>query len=144
MKIRPYTPTDYDQIIALYKQSDLYGGQFDEDRDSAERLQKRIEVDADAILVAEYNGKIVGTISLIEDGRVAWLFRFAVTHGEHEHEVTNSLYREAVKTLKQKGHNQVLVYSPAGNAALDSRYMSLGFQRGGDYTCFWRDIAIDG
>ncbi len=80
--IRSYSSSDYEQVTALYKQSTLYGGQFDENRDSKERLQKRIEAEPDAILVAEQNKKIVGTVSLVEDGRVAWLFRFCVVEGE--------------------------------------------------------------
>jgi hypothetical protein len=134
--VRPYTPSDYEQVASLYKQSDLYGGQFDENRDSHERLQKRVEADADAILVAEENGTIVGTVSLIEDGRVAWLFRFCAEADV----VANALFTKAVEVLNRKGHHQVLVYTPVGNETLNSRYEKLGFTKGGDFTCFWKDI----
>lgn len=77
--VRPYQPADYDRVAGLYRTSKLFGGQFDDNRDSEERLQKRVEADPDAILVAEDGGNVVGTISLIEDGRVAWLFRFAIS-----------------------------------------------------------------
>src|SRR5687767_9113325 len=140
MNIRPYSPGDYPQLAALYKQSELYGGQFDENRDSEERLRKRIETDPDAILVAEGDGKIVGTTSLIEDGRVAWLFRFAVKPGDNEATVTKALCNKAFEVLKAKGHNQVLVYTPVGDERLHNRYAELDFNRGGDYTCYWRDI----
>lgn len=133
MTIRPYKPTDYEQIAALYKQSNLYGGQFDENRDSEERLRKRIEADPGAILVAEQDGRIVGTVSLIEDGRVAWLFRFAVEQSEREAEITKALCDAALVALKAKGHNQVLVYTPVGNDRLGNRYDSLGFIRGGNF-----------
>jgi len=138
--VRPYHPTDYEQLAALYRQSELYGGQFDENRDSAERLQKRIEADPDAILVAEQDDKIVGTVSLIEDGRVAWLFRFAVQQGENEPTITQTLCDAAFSALKAKGHNQVLAYTPVGNNGLENRYETLGFNRGGDYTCYWKNI----
>lgn len=139
MNIRAYQSTDYEQIAALYHQSELYGGQFDENRDNEERLQKRIEADPDAILVAEQDNKIIGTVSFIEDGRVAWLFRFAVEQGENEPEVTQALCNAGLAALKAKGHNQVLVYTPVGNDKLDNRYERLGFNRGGDYTCYWKD-----
>jgi len=138
--IRPYQPTDYEQVVALYQQSELYGGQFDENRDSEERLQKRIEADPHAILVAEQDNKIVGTVSLVEDGRVAWLFRFAVRKGEQEHAIAQGLSDAALTALKAKGHNQVLVYAPVGNERLDSRYEKLGFNQGGDYTCYWKNL----
>lgn len=140
MNIRPYQSTDYEQVVTLYRQSELYGGQFDENRDSEERLQKRIEADPDAILVAEQDNKIVGTVSLIEDGRVAWLFRFAVQQGEQEAVITKALCDAALAAFKAKSHNQVLVYTPLDNDRLDDRYEKLGFNRGGDYTCYWKSI----
>lgn len=140
MTIRPYKPADYEQIATLYKQSEFYGGQFDENRDSEARLRKRTEADPDAILVAEHEGKIIGTVSLIEDGRVAWLFRFAVEQGDNEAAITQALCDKALETLKVKGHNQILVYTPVSDERLHGRYAELGFNRGGDYTCYWKDI----
>lgn len=140
MQIRSYIDSDFDRLIDLYDQSELYGGQRDDNRDSRSRLQNRITNDPDAILVAEDNGNIVGTVSLIEDGRVAWLFRFAVQKITNEKDILDQLYMHAVKRLKAKGHNQVLVYSPEGDGALDQRYEDLGFNKGGNFTCYWKDI----
>lgn len=140
MTVRQYSPQDYSQVINLYKQSELYGGQFDENRDSEERLRKRTEADPDTILVAEQDGQIVGTVSLIEEGRVAWLFRFAVEQNADEAAVTKALCDHAIAALKAKGHDQVLVYTPASGDRLHDRYANLGFNRGGDYTCYWKDI----
>lgn len=139
MTVRPYHPDDYEAVATLYQNSELYGGQFDQNRDSAERLRKRTEADPDAILVAERNGDIVGTVSLVEDARVAWLFRFAVLV-PHEVEVTRALYDEAVKILRARGHTQVLVYTPTRDENLNGRYETLGLNRGGDYSCYWQDI----
>lgn len=136
MTIRPYQPTDYEQLKALYLDSSLFGGQFDEARDSESRLQNKIEADPDAILVAEDNSKLVGTVSLIDDGRVAWLFRFAVS----DIQVAKALHDKAVATLKLRGHSQVVVYTPVGNEVLNSRYEELGFTKGDNYTCYWKEI----
>ncbi len=138
MRVRSYVPSDYKQVASLYKNGNLYGGQYDESRDSRERLQKRIEADSDAILVAEENGNIVGTVSLIEDGRVAWLFRFCVAEGVDD--IAKALLDKALEALRRKGHQQVLVYTSVGNENLNSRYEKLGFTKGGDYTCFWKNI----
>lgn len=138
--VTPYTPTDYPGLKHLYQQSDLYGGQFDPDRDSEERLRRRIEADPDAILIAKIKGKVVGTVSLIEDARVAWLFRFAVERSEHEAAITEQLCSYALNILRQRGHSQVLVYTPTDNQHLHERYEQLGFQRGNDYTCYWREF----
>jgi len=138
MIIRNYATSDYEQLKALYLDSSTFGGQFDEARDAEDRLQKKIEADPDAILVAVENDKLVGTLSLIDDGRVAWLFRFAVSAGHDE--VIKALHDNAISILKVRGHSQVLVYTPVGNNQLDGRYETLGFTKGSDYTCFWKDI----
>ena len=139
MIVRPYKPTDYDQIKALYLDSSLFGGQFDEARDSESRLKKKIEVDPDTILVAEKEGRLIGTISVIDDGRVAWLFRYAAQ--KEQDEALKALHDKAIAVLKNRGHKQVLVYTPVGNVELNSRYEQLGFTKGGDYTCYWKEIS---
>lgn len=138
MNIRRYQTTDYESLKSLYLDASTFGGQYDEARDAPDRLQKKIEADPDAILVAEDKDNIVGTVSLIDDGRVAWLFRFAVP--QNRPEVAQELHDSAVKVLKSRGHAQVLVYSPSGNQPLNIRYKQLGFTKGDDYTCYWKEI----
>ncbi len=139
LAVRNYTPADYPDLAALYKQSELFGGQFDENRDGEERLARKIASDPESILVCESKGKIVGTVSLIEDGRVAWLFRFAVVKGEHEEAVTTALSEKALAILRDRGHKEVLVYAPAGDQGFEERYKKLGFEKGTDYTCYYRN-----
>ncbi len=140
IKIRNYQSSDYDQLVELYKQSELYGGQFDENRDSKEKISTITKKDPEAVLVAESNNKIVGTISLIEDSRVAWLFRFAVLKSESANKTINLLYKKAARILKSRGHNQILVYSPNDSSDLDDRYKHLGFEKGNNFTAFWKHI----
>lgn len=138
MIVRSYEPSDYEQLKALYLDSDTFGGQFDEARDASDRLKMKIEADPDAILVAVEDDRVTGTVSLIDDGRVAWLFRFAVPLVDTT--TAQALHDKAIAILKARGHSQVLVYTPAGNTSLDSRYSQLGFTKGSDYTCFWKEI----
>jgi hypothetical protein len=138
MIVRSYEPSDYEQLKALYLDSDTFGGQFDEARDASDRLRKKIEADPDAILVAIEDEIIVGTVSLIDDGRVAWLFRFAVPLDNIA--TSQALHDKAIAILRSRGHSQVLVYTPVGNTDLDSRYSQLGFTKGSNYTCFWKEI----
>lgn len=141
MNIRTYRDDDYESLVELYKNSDLYGGHFDENRDSKERLLNKTKNDPEAILVYESEGKILGTISLIEDERVAWLFRFAVLGGAENEIVIKALFNKASEILRSRGHQEVLVYSPTGNSGLDSRYVDLlNFKKGSDYTCFWKSL----
>lgn len=136
MQVRGYTTEVYKQLKQLYLDSSTFGGQFDEARDAEDRLQKKIEADPDAILVAEDNSDIVGSVSLIDDGRVAWLFRFAVK----DRDVAQVLHDKAVEILKSRGHSQVIVYSPVGDNDLDTRYHKLGFNKGNDFTAYWKKL----
>ncbi len=135
INVRTYESKDYAAIEALYKDSSTFGGQFDAARDSAERLTKK----PSSVLVAEMGGQIVGTVTLFEDGRSAWLYRFAVESGQSD-EVAQLLHAKAVEILKALGHTQVLVYAPAGDRGFEARYTKLGFNKGQDFTAYWQDI----
>lgn len=134
--IRSYAPTDYEAVHALYENSKTYGGQFDADRDSKMRLDQQSGEEVWSILVAEEGGVIVGTVSILADKRFAWLVRFAVTNTHS----ADLLYEAAIKILSERGHKQVLVYAPTSDPSFEARYDSLGFNKGADYTCFWREI----
>ncbi len=136
--IRSYRDSDYPQLKELYEHSEWYGGVFDEARDGRKRLKAMIKRDPGAILVYDYDGTIKGTISLIDDGRVAMLYRFVVPANKMK--IARALYDAATACLKSRGHTQILVYSAANNVDLDKRYVSLGMHRGGTYLSYWVDI----
>jgi hypothetical protein len=136
--IRSYRDADYDQIKELYGHKELYGGVFDKARDSREILASKIKQDPEAILVCDRDGEIVGTLSLIDDGRVAWLYRFIVKGFDPK--ITKQLYDKASATLKSRGHTQVLVYSDPNSLELQHRYSELGMNRGDNYECYWREL----
>lgn len=139
MNVRPYIPEDYTAIEALYRDTNTFGGEFDEARDTKERLDKLTARKPESILVAEESGEVVGTVTLFEDGRSAWLYRFAVTP-EFEEEATVALQASAKEVLRKWGHTQVLVYAPTGNEKFEKRYTNVGFTKGGDYTAYWQDL----
>lgn len=136
--IRSYQDSDYGLLKELYNHNEWYGGVFDEARDGRKRLAEVIKRDPQAILVYESEGSLKGTISIIEDGRVAMLYRFVVP--PEERAIAEALYRAAVGNLKARGHTQILVYSDPANSRLEDRYLSLGMNRGSDYACYWAEI----
>ena len=139
INIRPYNPTtDYPAVKSLYLDSSTFGGQFDEARDSEDRLRKLIEQKPEAILVAEHGSDIVGTVTIFEDGRSVWLYRFAVKNQDME--VNKLLWDHAKEICKRLGYTQVLVYAPEGNDAFEERYTKLGFTKGGNFTAYWQNL----
>ncbi|MCB9805551.1 GNAT family N-acetyltransferase [Candidatus Nomurabacteria bacterium] len=137
MIIRNYSPeTDYEEVSSLYKDSSTFGGQFDNNRDSQERLEKLSENKPECILVAEKDNKILATLTIFEDGRTVWLYRFASV----DKKATDEIYKKAEDIIKSLGHTQVLVYAPSGNSDFVERYESLGFTKGNDFTAFYKDL----
>lgn len=123
---------DYEELVSLYKDSSLFGWKFDEDRNSSARLS---HIDPQKVLVAEMWWSIVWTVSLLEDGRAARLYRFAVKEACIDAIVW--LYKEACKRYKQMWYKEVLVYAPRWNTDLEKRYSELlWMKKWWDYTCF--------
>ncbi len=139
MEIRIYNSEDYRAIAKLYKNSETFGGQFDELRDAKVRLDELVAKKPEAILVAVENEIIVGTVTLFEDRRSAWLYRFAVLT-EFEHEAVEKLGAKAKEILKKWGHSQMLVYAPAKDTHFEKRYKNIGFAKGNDFTAYWQNL----
>lgn len=141
MQVRNYNQdTDYPGIEALLNADGTFGGQFDEARDTKERIDALERQKPGSVLVAEDDGVIVGTVTLFEDGRSAWLYRFAVQQ-DNQSEIAKFLNKKALQTMKDRGHTQVLVYAPQGNQHFEDRYTSLGFSKGNNFTAYWQDIV---
>ena len=138
MNIRTYHRLDYPHIKRLYETPGTFGGQFDEARDAQERLDALADSKPGSILVAEHEGAIVGTVTIFEDGRECWLYRFAVIP-EYE-QIVEELYRVATKMCREWGHQQLLVYAPAGDKKFEERYVGLGLTKGNDYTAYWAEL----
>ena len=139
MKVRPYQSSDYEQIKSLLTAPDTFGGVFDDARDSHAKLDELEASKPNSILVAEIGEKIVGTVTLFEDGRAAWLFRFAA-QTEQETEIVTALKEQAFAIMKERGHTQVLVYAPQGDKHFEERYIQLGFNKGNDFTAYWQEV----
>jgi GTPase SAR1 family protein len=135
--IRSYQDADYEQLKALMEHTEWYGGVFDKARDGRARLQQKIAQDPESIFVFKQGSGLLGTISIIDDGRVAMLFRFIVK--DYDVKVTKALYEHATAVLKAHGHEQVLVYG-SKNKELMKRYLNLGMHKGNEYICYWSEI----
>ncbi len=141
MNVRSYnSETDYPTIESLFRNSETYGGEFDDARDTKERIDALESSKPGSVLVAEIDNQIVGTVTLFEDGRSGWLYRFAVEK-KYEEQATKLLWGKAQETMKLRGHTQVLVYAPAGNSDFEDRYNKLGFNTGENYTAYWQDVT---
>src|SRR4051812_9687735 len=126
IQIRFYKPADYPQVKAIYQSK---GAWFKEGVDDEERLTEKIRRDPESILVVDKAGKVVGTISLIEDGRHAFIVRLAVLESEREKGIGSQLLREAENILIQRGLKKINILVSETESDLYDYYEKRGYKR---------------
>ncbi|MFD3512983.1 GNAT family N-acetyltransferase [Streptomyces sp. NPDC058657] len=103
LRLRAATATDLDAVLAFWKTA-AEGTSISDDREGVERLVAR---DPDALILAERDGELVGTVIAGFDGWRCSLYRLAV-HPEH----------------RRRGISGALL------AAAEERFVRLGGRRG--------------
>lgn len=134
--IRFYTPEDYMSVRQLYEES----GWFDSETDAEDRLTAKIKRDKDSILVAFDGKNILGTVSLVEDGRIALFFRLIST-GDNAVLVRKHLLEKGMEIFKKRGYREAHIISPEGDLERQGEYENFGFQKGDSYRWMWVKIG---
>ncbi|MEW6092608.1 MAG: GNAT family N-acetyltransferase [Chloroflexota bacterium] len=94
-------PEDYPAVRALWEKAGL-GIQLRRS-DEPEEVQKKLTRDPDLFLVAELDGKLVGTVLGGFDGRRGLVYHLAVDTSVRERGIGALLMEEVEKRLKDKG-----------------------------------------
>lgn len=90
--IRKMTLSDYDSLIALWKEGNIpYRPQG---RDSKKNIQWQLEQPNCYYFIAEDKGKIVGAILGTHDGRKGWINRLVVTSSYRKKGIAKRLIEE--------------------------------------------------
>ena len=134
--IRPYAKQDYPDLRQLYEES----GWFDPETDAEDRLGVKIERDSNSVLVAFSDDQAVGTVSLIEDGRIALFFRLVSKEGEKASTIRAQLLEEGEKILKQRGYKEAHIIAPENDRVRQDEYEQYGFKKGKPYRWMWKKI----
>ena|SRR3989344_6402962 len=72
--IRPYLDKDYDELALNLKEGELFSPFVD----TKNNLLKMIQNDPQSILVAEFDGKIIGNVYILYSPWSSFIFRLAV------------------------------------------------------------------
>ncbi|MCW3475893.1 GNAT family acetyltransferase [Limobrevibacterium gyesilva] len=123
VQFRSYAPEDFAPVIALWQTCGLHPSRSD----SAERLQHKQQRDPELFLVAEQDGRIVGTIMGSYDGRRGWINKLAVDAGQRGQGLARALIAEVEQRLKAIGCDKVNLLIEADNAAVAGFYARLGY-----------------
>lgn len=119
MKIRTITIDDYPTLILFWKEN-----YFVSDMDSIDRFKVFLEKNPDLSILAEENGKIIGTALGSFDGRRGYLQKLVVQKSQRKHGVGQQLVHNICEKLQKLG---VLYLPIAVEKHLVHFYQNCGF-----------------
>ncbi|MER6458105.1 GNAT family N-acetyltransferase [Streptomyces sp900105245] len=117
LRVRPAGPDDLDAVLAFWKTA-AEGTSISDDRAGVERL---VERDPDALLLAESGGQLVGTVIAGFDGWRCHLYRLAVHPERRRRGIGAALLAAAEERFTRLGGRRadamVLVRNESGQQA---------------------------
>ncbi len=135
--IRSYAPdSDYPAVRKILEAGDLYY----EPMDSAERLAEKIRRDPDSILVAVASNQVLGTVSLMEDGKMPFIFRLAVDPDQRRQGIGRKLMEAAEDILKSRGYKEINILVEEGDHELQEYYLRQSYDRGNPYRWMVKEL----
>src|SRR3972149_6424700 len=100
LEIRNYNPgTDYHQVKQILEE----GGLFYDPIDAPERLAEKVKRDPESIMVATAGNQLIGTVRIMDDGSMPFIFRLAVRENQRRHGVGARLLEGAENRLRKRG-----------------------------------------
>jgi hypothetical protein len=132
MSIRTYSEVDYLSLKKLYETS----GWFDPETDSEERISKQVKKEHDSVIVAEDDGKIVGTVTLLFTSRLGLFFRLIAI----DLQIRNELINRGSLIFKERGYKEVHILVPEEDTETQAQYINSGFTKGKAYRWFWKNV----
>ncbi|OGC59218.1 hypothetical protein A3A70_00805, partial [candidate division WWE3 bacterium RIFCSPLOWO2_01_FULL_42_11] len=132
--IRNFTQSDYPFMRQILEE----GGLFDSNIDNEARVLEKISRDPQSTIVAEEGGKIIGTLSIMEDGQLAFLVRLAVKKEHRGRGLGTKLMQEAETILKARGYEEVHILVNEKDPELQDYYERLGYGKGQVYQWMYK------
>jgi ribosomal protein S18 acetylase RimI-like enzyme len=127
LTIRPFRIEDYDAVIALWKSARLPCRP--DGRDARSRIAQELSGSNAVFLVAEYQGKLIGSVFATHDGRKGWINRLAVAPSFRRRGIAGRLVWEAERGLHRAGIEMVACLIEDWNADSKRFFENIGYQR---------------
>lgn len=137
--IRPFREEDTEAVVALWAACDLTRPWNDPRKDIARKLR----VQREWFLVAEENGRIVGSVMAGYDGHRGWVNYLAVDPSQRRSGLGRELMAEAERLLAEAGCPKINLQVRGTNEAALGFYERLGYTRD-DVVSFGRRLEHDG
>ena len=125
INIRVMTPDDYDKVYKLWLSIKGFGiRSIDDSKEGVERFLKRNPTTS---VVAEQNGRIVGSIMCGHDGRTGCFYHVCVARDYRKHGVGYRMVRFAMRALIDEGVSKVTLIAFKANEVGNAFWQSLGW-----------------
>jgi len=139
--IREFRIEDYDKVIALWNEVGL--PYRPKGRDSRHRIEEELKQGNSIFLVAEVDGKLVGSVLGTRDGRKGWINRLSVHPSFRRRGIARKLVAEAERRFSQLGLEVVACLIEQGNASSKRLFESIGYECHSDIAYFSKRTSSD-
>lgn len=130
IKLRDLCIDDYDDLIRLWDEAEL---PYKLDgRDKRENIDRELAGTAAIFLVAEIDGKLIGSIFATHDGRKGWINRLAVAPAHRRKGLAARLVQEVEKKLYDKGIEIIACLIEDWNKSSMEAFQKMGYKRHND------------
>ncbi len=125
VSIREFRMEDYDRVMELWAEGRL--PLKPQGRDSRGQIERQIGLPNVIFLVAEVEGRVVGTVMATHDGRKGWINRLSVDAKLRKQKIGSRLVAEAEARFEFLGLELYACLIEEGNAVSIALFESLGY-----------------
>lgn len=125
--IREFASADYDRIMEIWTAGPL--PVKPQGRDSRAQIEKQVRQRNVTFLVAEADGRVIGTVLATHDGRKGWINRLAVDASRRRRGLGRRLVLEAERRLAKAGLEIFACLIEEENAVSMAVFESLGYKK---------------
>ncbi len=130
MMLRNYKSGDFRQLVALLKECGLFHDYIHKES----VIERKIKHDHESVIIAEDNGKIVGTVTFIFDPWQSFVYSLSVAPAYRNKRIGSKLMAEAERRLKKRGVIIANIFVAEGNEGVIKFYRKRGWYEWGRCT----------
>jgi len=131
-------PSDYEEVYRLWET--IEKGVRVGRSDSRDEVEKKIARDPDLFLVAESEGKIIGSVIGGFDGRRGMIYHLAVASGFRGMGIGSRLMDELESRLRSKGCLKCYLLVALDNSEAESYYQHRGWKHMDDLHIYGKEL----